>query len=42
VSKFDKTWDELDKAGLLVALKAEDPELYKEKYKERFGVEPQL
>ncbi len=29
-----KSWDELDRAGLLVALKEEDPELYEKKYRE--------
>jgi HK97 family phage prohead protease len=33
-----KTWDELDKAGLLSALKAEAPEVYRQMYGERFGV----
>lgn len=34
-SKFvDKSWNELDKAGLLAELKASDPELYDKKYKE--------
>lgn len=30
----DKSWDDLDKAGLLVSLKADDPELYEQKYKQ--------
>jgi hypothetical protein len=30
----DKSWDELDKAGLLAELKLSDPDLYNEKYKE--------
>lgn len=34
-SRFaSKTWDELDKAGLLAELKATDPDLYEKKYKE--------
>lgn len=40
--KYDLGWNVLDKAGMLHSLKTEDPELYKEKFKERFGVEPQL
>jgi HK97 family phage prohead protease len=31
-----RTWDELDRAGLLAALKAEAPELYRTKYEEKF------
>jgi hypothetical protein len=38
----DKSWDELDKGGYLVALRDGDPELYKDKFKQRFGVEPKL
>ena len=34
-----KSWDELDKEGLLLSLKECDPECFKAKYKERFGVE---
>ena len=38
-SKYEgKTWDELDRAGLLASLKAEAPELYAELYKEKFNV----
>lgn len=37
-----KTWEELDKAGKLVALKDNHPDLYKEKFKNRFGVEPKM
>lgn len=37
-----KSWDELDKAGKLVQLKDADAELYKEKFKERFGCEPAM
>lgn len=36
----DKSWDELDRAGKLAALKAEAPEVYKAKFKARFGCEP--
>lgn len=35
-----KSWDELDRMGKLVELKDKAPEVYKEKFKERFGVEP--
>ena len=34
-----KSWDELDKAGKLTRLKDIAPDVYKEKFKERFGVE---
>lgn len=37
-----KTWDELDRAGRLVELRDEAPELYREKFKARFGTEPNL
>ena len=37
-----KSWDELDKAGKLIMLKDSYPDLYKEKYKDKFGVEPKL
>lgn len=37
-----KDWDTLDKEGRLLELKDKAPELYKEKFKERFGVEPTL
>lgn len=37
-----RTWDELDKENLLITLKDGNPELYKTKFKERFGVEPSL
>ena len=33
------TWDELDKAGKLIGLRDNHPDLYKEKYKAKFGVE---
>ena len=35
----DKTWDELDKENRLAELKQNNYELFKNKYKERFGVE---
>lgn len=38
----NKSWEELDKAGKLLELKDNQPDLYKEKFKQRFGVEPQL
>ena len=38
----DKSWDELDKAGKLVELKDAAPDLYKSKFKERFGIELNL
>lgn len=34
-----KSWDELDKAGKLAELKAHDPTLFANKFKEKFGVE---
>jgi len=34
-----KTWGELDKAGLLVKLKADNPNLFKELFKQQFGKE---
>jgi hypothetical protein len=37
-----KDWDTLDKEGKLVLLKDKYVDLYKEKFKTRFGVEPQL
>jgi len=38
-SKYDgKTWDELDRAGMLAALRAEVPEKYAELYKQKFNV----
>ena len=33
-------WDELDKSGKLVKLKDTYPDVYKEMYKEKFGVDP--
>lgn len=35
----NKTWDQLDKCGLLAVLKNSDPGLFAAKYKERFGVD---
>ena len=35
----NKTWDELDKEGKLIALKEQNPELFKALYKKTFGVE---
>lgn len=37
-----KNWDELDKSGKLIVLKDNYPDVYKEKYKAKFGVEPQV
>lgn len=37
-----KDWSELDKEGRLVTLKDKYPDLYKEKFKARFGTEPKL
>jgi hypothetical protein len=34
-----KSWDDLDKGGHLEALKAQDLNTFKAKFKERFGVE---
>lgn len=34
-----RSWDELDKAGKLAELKAHDPTLFANKFKEKFGVE---
>lgn len=43
LSDFEKlSWDELDKQGKLPQLKDELPEVYKEKFRERFGAEPQI
>ncbi len=35
----NKTWDELDRSNQLGALKAQNPELFQAKYKEKYGVE---
>lgn len=37
-----KSWDELDRAGRLVELKDKAPELFREKFKSRYGVDPNL
>lgn len=37
-----KSWDELDKANRLTILKDKAPEIYAEKFKERFGVDPKI
>ncbi|WP_438637878.1 hypothetical protein [Muribaculum gordoncarteri] len=37
-----KSWDELDKANKLTELKDKAPEIYAEKFKERFGVDPKI
>lgn len=37
-----KSWDELDRAGKLLELKDKAPDLYKTKFKERFGVDPRM
>ena len=36
--KYAGTWDELDKKGLLLALKTDNPELFAEKRKEKFNI----
>lgn len=36
----DKSWDELHASGKLEDLKANNPELWKQKFKEQFGTEP--
>ena len=38
-SLANKSWDEIDKAGRLKELKDTNIELFKNKYKERFGVD---
>jgi HK97 family phage prohead protease len=37
-----KSWDELDRSGELVVLRQQAPEVYKEKFKTKFGVEPSV
>lgn len=37
-----KSWDELDRAGKLLQLKDNYPDIYTEKFEERFGVKPQM
>lgn len=39
VGMADKSWDELDRAGMLSELKATDKALFESKYKEKFGVD---
>ena len=34
------TWDELDRRGLLPRLKAENPDLFAAKFRERFNTSP--
>lgn len=34
------SWDELDKSNKLITLKEQNPEAFKEKYKDKFGSEP--
>ncbi len=36
------SWDELDRGNKLIALKDNHPDIYKQKYKEKFGVEPKI
>jgi hypothetical protein len=38
----DMSWDQLDKGNKLADLKLNDPELYKEKFEEKFGHAPKL
>jgi regulator of replication initiation timing len=38
----NKSWDELDREEKLTLLKDSYPDLYKSKFKERFGVEPKI
>lgn len=38
----DKSWEQLDKAGKLMELKDNHPDVYKAKFKERFGIEPNV
>lgn len=41
LSNFDKmTWDELDKGNHLAKLKADNPEYYKERFRQQFGKDP--
>lgn len=41
LSNFDKmTWEELDKGNHLAKLKAENPDYYKERFRQKFGKEP--
>ena len=36
------TWDELDRAGKLTELKDNHPDIYAEKFEERFGTKPNM
>ena len=38
----DKSWDELDRAGKLADLRKSAPEVYKAKFKDKFGKEPNI
>jgi caudovirus prohead protease len=38
----NKSWDELDKAGKLTQLKDNHPDIYAEKFEERFGTKPNM
>jgi len=38
----DKSWDELDRDNKLIMLKDNYPDVFKEKYKEKFGIEPNM
>lgn len=41
LANFDKmTWEELDKGNHLAKLKADNPEYYKERFRQKFGKEP--
>ncbi|WP_278996691.1 hypothetical protein [Prevotella disiens] len=37
-----KSWDEIDRAGKLTQLRDNHPDLYAEKFEERFGVKPKM
>lgn len=37
-----KSWEELDKAGKLIILKDKYPDAFKDKYKTKFGIEPNI
>lgn len=38
----NKSWDELDRAGRLAELRNSAPEVYKAKFKDKFGKEPNV
>ena len=42
INLADKTYDELDKANMMPKVKKDHPELYKKKFKEKFGKEPKM